>query len=618
MRRILFLIALWCCAAPATQAAKFNVADEQGRPIKNFEWMYHTEYHGSGPWHECEGGTAAFDNGLISKSKVVDVIVRTDGYASAVARFQGESLEQLRHHEPTVTLEKGREVRVRFQLPPDAEFPKGFLPQLFFPDFYTYVRAAWKSRSRNLVPEDPDLDMLNVQLVEEGTYQFRLPSRHPEFHVSIIHPVWFDFCELGRYSADDFEDGLLELKIPLPGSLQASFDLNGFREQQLEFEKVSYHLMRQVHGRTHTTAKKAELPLGETFAADQLAPGSYLLHLRTLPRNATNPYNPLEIDTGRFMDQRRLEIKSGESREIVIQFMPLDEEAFRGDGTARIKVLAQDGSPAHGHALKVTYHDGHYGMLTVHEGQIPSDGITVLEGISRHEDYQVPFGPYTVEIDGERVGLFGFAPGKTTQEFEFRLIPKPGDMPPNIELIDVKSEKPLRLVDFKGRIVLLELWATWCGPCRPAMDKLAELHRSHANVWGDQVAIVPVSVDDDLDSVMPHVEKSGWSELTHYWSPPAGTTTLARAQQALSAFGVPTALLLDREGRIAWRGHPIANQGGDAMAQRIERLLAGKSLTSFWSSGVGKLCMVSLMVGAIAALYLPMRRRSVSRHRASS
>jgi thiol-disulfide isomerase/thioredoxin len=57
--------------------------------------------------------------------------------------------------------------------------------------------------------------------------------------------------------------------------------------------------------------------------------------------------------------------------------------------------------------------------------------------------------------------------------------------------------KPLRLADFKGKVVVLNIWATWCGPCQIEMPTLAKLAGEYQ---GKPVEVVAVSVDGDRDA----------------------------------------------------------------------------------------------------------------------
>jgi thiol-disulfide isomerase/thioredoxin len=64
--------------------------------------------------------------------------------------------------------------------------------------------------------------------------------------------------------------------------------------------------------------------------------------------------------------------------------------------------------------------------------------------------------------------------------------------PPTVSFRDVDG-KEVRLADFKGQVLVVNLWATWCGPCVAEMPTLATLQREYA---GKPVKVVAVSVDD--------------------------------------------------------------------------------------------------------------------------
>lgn len=103
-----------------------------------------------------------------------------------------------------------------------------------------------------------------------------------------------------------------------------------------------------------------------------------------------------------------------------------------------------------------------------------------------------------------------------------------------------QTGKTLRLADFRGRVVLLNLWATWCAPCRREMPTLDRLQKM---LGGPDFEVVALSVDrEGLPAVAAFYAELGLDALAIYVD---GST---RAMRALAALGLPTTLLLDRNG----------------------------------------------------------------------
>jgi thiol-disulfide isomerase/thioredoxin len=117
---------------------------------------------------------------------------------------------------------------------------------------------------------------------------------------------------------------------------------------------------------------------------------------------------------------------------------------------------------------------------------------------------------------------------------------------PDIQFENGRGEAT-SLADFHGKIVLLNIWATWCAPCRREMPTLERLQ---AELGGADFEVVALSIDrKGLPVVKEFYEELGLRELRMY------VDASGKASRELSALGVPTTLLIDREsnelGRLA-------------------------------------------------------------------
>jgi thiol-disulfide isomerase/thioredoxin len=113
------------------------------------------------------------------------------------------------------------------------------------------------------------------------------------------------------------------------------------------------------------------------------------------------------------------------------------------------------------------------------------------------------------------------------------------DPAPHFEVKDLEG-KELSLEDYKGKVILLNFWATWCGPCRAEIPGLVDLQ----NKYKDRLQIIGMAVDEDDDSELREVMKS---ESINY--PVAMTTGPVRmAYGGISA--LPTVFVIDPQGRV--------------------------------------------------------------------
>jgi thiol-disulfide isomerase/thioredoxin len=119
--------------------------------------------------------------------------------------------------------------------------------------------------------------------------------------------------------------------------------------------------------------------------------------------------------------------------------------------------------------------------------------------------------------------------------------------------------KPVKLSDFKGKVVLVNLWATWCAPCRKEMPDLAKLQKE---LGSDQFEVVAISVDrKGVEASSAFLKETGAENLKLYVEP-----TIEILNQ-LQAIGLPATLLIDRQGREIGRLlGPAAWSGPEAYA----------------------------------------------------
>lgn len=131
----------------------------------------------------------------------------------------------------------------------------------------------------------------------------------------------------------------------------------------------------------------------------------------------------------------------------------------------------------------------------------------------------------------------GLRPSGAVQNFTLHAAPKPVS---EVRFTD-RDGQPLDLGDFRGKVVLLNLWATWCAPCRYEMPSLDRLQ---AELGSEDFQVLVLAVDrGGMPKVLDFFADVGLKHLTPY----VDKTT--KASRALRAYGLPTTLLLDRAGR---------------------------------------------------------------------
>jgi cytochrome c biogenesis protein CcmG/thiol:disulfide interchange protein DsbE len=126
--------------------------------------------------------------------------------------------------------------------------------------------------------------------------------------------------------------------------------------------------------------------------------------------------------------------------------------------------------------------------------------------------------------------------------------------------------KTVRLSDYKGKVVLLDFWATWCGPCKMEIPWFIDFERKYKDKG---FAVVGISMDEEgWTAIKPFV-----SELAINYRILQGTDAIAQLYGGVDA--LPTTFLIDREGKIADTHAGLA--GKDDFEDGIKKLVAQPS-----------------------------------------
>ena len=143
--------------------------------------------------------------------------------------------------------------------------------------------------------------------------------------------------------------------------------------------------------------------------------------------------------------------------------------------------------------------------------------------------------------------------------------PRPMLSPPFVD----GEGRNLTLDDFRGRVVLLNIWATWCVPCREEMPTLDALQE---RLGGDDFHVLPLSIDQGgLPVVRAFYEEIGIRHLNMY---------LAESIRVLAAFavaGLPATILIDRQGRERGRLVGPAEWDSPETVAQIQSLINERS-----------------------------------------
>lgn len=116
------------------------------------------------------------------------------------------------------------------------------------------------------------------------------------------------------------------------------------------------------------------------------------------------------------------------------------------------------------------------------------------------------------------------------------------------------NSEPLTMEALKGKIVVLEFWATWCPPCRTSIPHLAKLYEEYKE---KNVVLISFS-NEPMNTVQPFAKQNGM-----VWP----MVTASNLGASYEVRGIPHAIIVGKDGNLAWQGHPM--QGLDEELKKL-------------------------------------------------
>lgn len=183
----------------------------------------------------------------------------------------------------------------------------------------------------------------------------------------------------------------------------------------------------------------------------------------------------------------------------------------------------------------------------------------VLKSLEAKNPHYAPLLKYKADRTEAKAQQERLAEGKIAPEFAY---PTPD------------GKKNLGPQDFKGKVLVLDFWASWCGPCRAEIPNLKEAYEAYHDKG---VAFLSVSIDKDEAAWRKAMEEENmpWSQVQ---ASKAGKDVMKQYQFS----GIPYILLIDKEGRIVAK-----NLRGKALTDKIEEVLSGKKKESIVMPAMG-------------------------------
>jgi thiol-disulfide isomerase/thioredoxin len=205
-----------------------------------------------------------------------------------------------------------------------------------------------------------------------------------------------------------------------------------------------------------------------------------------------------------------------------------------------VKIIDQNNEALFNLPYQVDSHPTKPTYLCLDGGRFDARGTFSFGGMN----YMAMISP-----DGTRLTLKAtsksIAPPQVTAQKEPELL-APGTEAPDFE-VPAWGGNSLRLSSLKGQIVILDFWATWCGPCKASLPHVEKIHEKYSN---QNVHVLALNVFDDKQAYDQWVPANKQYTFQFAYDP-AGRDASSIAKSKYMVSGIPTTYIIDRDGKIA-------------------------------------------------------------------
>ena len=131
-------------------------------------------------------------------------------------------------------------------------------------------------------------------------------------------------------------------------------------------------------------------------------------------------------------------------------------------------------------------------------------------------------------------------------------------------MIEDLDGKKVQFEEFKGEVVFINFWATWCPPC---VAEMPDIHRLYED-QKDQVRFIMISLDQDEEKAHKFISKKGFDFPVYFLRSPLPANFNTRS--------IPTTYVLDKKGKIIVENHGMAKYNTDNFRQLLTELFEGE------------------------------------------